>query len=175
MRLVYVRNNKIGSRLIRWLTKEKASHVALDFRAEEKVIHFHFFGCSIVERRSFYKEYEYGLAFTQVLEDFDAPYVSFMLARDFVQGSSGYSLKKLFRAAWNLVRYRGKATHLNLGNATDSFICTEIAYVVGHIYAKLKAHMILDTKKDYALVTPGQLKALIEERISENVKDNNSS
>lgn len=117
--LLFTRNNTVVSRLIRAITGEKVSHVAIDLG--DFIVHASFPIITTVSKKDFYKKYEVLYNIEEELVVNPVEYIGRF-----------YDFSALFFAGvlYLLRKLTGKRLYkTNLFNITGLFMCTELAQV----------------------------------------------
>lgn len=144
MQILFVRSNKIGSRLIRWMTGEPCSHVAMRI-GDNLVIHSKFSGVDIDLWSTFIKEYK----LVHVLEPLESAVseqeVIERLSLD-LEGAQYDYMGILYFGIHLLFKKMGISIgKKNAWAKTSNYMCTEL---VGELV----------DEKDNSLLTPEELK-----------------
>lgn len=147
MRVIFTRSNKIGSRIIRLVTGEPVSHVAIGFTSTmDMVAGMTFSGLTIESSEKFLAAHEIYAAYTV-----DAPTL-IVWDRIKSQIPRGYDFPGMIWLGLAILCRRafGFKIKRNPWNKKDLSFCTEFA------------DMVLGTE-DGAIVTPGELLAKLEQ------------
>ncbi len=165
MKLLFVKANKVGSKLIRWGVGEPASHVAVMFNSSELVYHSYVVGIKKDIKRKFFDTYE---VVSHIDFDFPEDREFFNDFLDNVPDKNSYDYSALFYFGWRafLKKYFNRDfPRLNGWQKTEGFLCTEVTYLLAEVLAKRLGIMILPEDKDLAMVTPSHLYTLLCDKI----------
>lgn len=167
MRLVFVKANKIGSKIIRWGTGEPASHVAVIFEHNAHFYHSYLTGIhletdqEIIDGYDIVSEINIHLNLEQERRVHD-------IFKASISPSSFYDYLALGYFTYRAVlhKFLGKDyPRMNAWQEGEGFLCTEVAYLVANALTTELATMVLPENFDYSMVTPWQLYELLVERI----------
>jgi hypothetical protein len=173
MKLLFVRSNKLGSRIIRWGLGEPVSHVAVDIPAGI----YHSYGTGIIKssRDAFHAVYtvhrSLEISFPETLQQ-----AATELFESYVSPHDGYDYPALaffaFRAMLKkLLRVPFPKT--NRLQVIESFLCTEIVYLVAQVHAELVGDaLLLEVGDDLAMHSPWELYQILEKRLGTHAKNN---
>jgi len=166
LKILFVKANKIGSKIIRWGLNEPASHVAVQFGTSAMVYHSYLTGIREAHETDFHTDYD--IVSEIDLDLFDE---SFILSRfeDAIPKKQTYDYPALFYFAWRgfLYKYFHRPfPRLNSWQEGGGFLCTEITYILAEILAEELAVMILPEDKDIAMVSPWTLYQLLKDNLS---------
>ena len=167
MRLLFVRADKIGSRIIRWGLSEPASHVAVEFNTSDLVYHSYVIGIRAATKRHFHANYDVVSSVSfNLTEDQDRKcFTDFF---DSIPVKQSYDYPALMYFGWRafLKKYfNHDFPRFNTWQKTEGFLCTEATYLLAEVLAQRLGIMILPEDKDLAMVTPSQLYALLCDKI----------
>lgn len=167
MKLLAVRADKIGSKIIQWGTKEPASHLAVSVFDAPTVFHSYGTGIVRIPENQFFQIYE-------VVDEVNLPLSmrqekdAHIYMREVSGTTNSYDYPALAYFAFRATLHKFFGTRYPLVNrwqTTEGYICTEVAYPVAEIYAELTGKMILPDDRDLAMVTPYQLLQHVKRRI----------
>ncbi len=167
MRLLFVKADKIGSKIIRWGLSEPASHVAVEFETSDLVYHSYVIGIRAATKRHFHETYDvvssvrFNLSPTEDRECFNDFF-------DSIPDKQNYDYPALIYFGWRafLKKYFNRDfPRFNDWQKTEGFLCTEATYLLADVLARRLGIMILPEDKDLAMVTPSQLYTLLCDKI----------
>lgn len=163
MRLVFVKADLIGSRIIRWGTGEDVSHVAIISDAFKLVIHSYGYGVQVDALSHVLEKYK-------IVHSIDVPmstHNEFLMLEYLKQfdHEAGYDYGALTYFTWRAFLhkvFRVPYPTFNSWEDTDKFLCTEAAYIFLEAYALfLNKTIIID--KNISMLTPYQLYLQLKE------------
>jgi hypothetical protein len=156
VKILFVKSNLLGSKIIRWGLNEESSHVAIQFNS--LIVHSSVFGVSLVWNKSFYKHYkvvneldysdrldlrEEDKVFCGIMDNYDESRYDYSALIYFIFRGL---LKKLFKIPF---------PNKNPLNEANSFLCTELI-------SKLPKRLTVDI--DYSITSPDRLYPLLKEK-----------
>ena len=168
MRLMFVYADKLGSRIIRWGLKEPVSHVAVDTQTEKGIYHSYGSGIRQVSRQDFHDDYTvYRSLYIHFPENLQAQAVAKF--ESYLSPHYRYDYPALgFFAFRALLRrtLRIPFPKTNRMQLIDSFLCTEVVYLVAQVYAEMSGKLILQPDDDLAMLSPWAVYHIIKGRLS---------
>ena len=157
MNLLFVKSDKIGSKIIRWGLGEDVSHVIVEFDGKYHQ-YFHSYGMRLQPLSP--KEYAaIGYEVVHKIELY-LPYEEECVAQDMYYKDSKYQLYDYpsfvyfgWRAALKKF-FDVPFPKRNSANERDKTLCTEALYLAADIFADITGYVILPTDMDLAITTP---------------------
>lgn len=167
MRIVFVKADKIGSKLIRWGTGEPASHVGIIFDTVDLAYHSYATGIREETKEHFTDFYDI-VAEVKITATPDQEKQLQKAFKEFIPDGNTYDWPALlyfgYRAALHKFLNRPYPV-LNSWQEHNGFLCTEITYISAELVATILGYQILSDDFDLAMVTPWGLFLLLVERI----------
>lgn len=168
MNLLFVKSDKIGSRLLRWGLDEDVSHVIIEFNGKYHQ-YFHAYGMRLQPLSD--KEFA-AIGYEVVYKiELYLPYEEECVAQDMYYKDSKYQLydyPSFVYFGWRAALKKFFDTPYpirNSANERDKTLCTEALYLAAEIYADITGHIILPTGMDLAITTPKSSYLQISEHV----------
>lgn len=167
MNFLFVKSEKLGSRIIRWGTDEPASHLAVEFEREGVVYHSYGTGIQRVWDYTFKNDYEVVASVTIPTTEIQEKYIENYLKRSSTYQKYDYMALCYFAFRAALHKFLGISMPTqNTLNVPDNDLCTELAYLAAEGLVKAGGPMILPEGRDLAITTPWQFKKLLQLKLN---------
>lgn len=168
MKLLAVKADMIGSKIIRWGLREPASHLAVQFSTTNETFHSYATGIHNETKAVFNAKYEIVGTLDLPLSEYKET-LALRLFKDSIPAHNSYDYGAMFYFAYRAALFRVFQTpfpRLNSWQQDEGFLCTEAIYLAATVYAQQTGIMILPDDKDYAMVSPWQALQLVKERLT---------
>lgn len=168
MKILFVRSNKIGSKIIQWGLDEPVSHVAVEFSDAHLIYHSYGSGITVVEPYEFYEKHSViGSISLNVASDEEIH----RLFKSSIPPRHGYDYLGLLYFTWRgfLKKFFNRPLpRLNAWQEQENFLCTELDYILCNTLAEKTGLMLLPENYDIAMLPPWQLFKLMQTKIAVN-------
>ncbi len=167
MKILAVKSDKIGSKIIRWGIDEPASHIVIEFPLSQVAYHSYIFGIEAKWGHELRKHYK-------IVGEIDlkiSPQVEkkcLDIFRESIPRKQHYDYGAIIYFGWCALMHKlfnRPYPRLNDWNEDEGFLCTEIIYLLATALAKEAAIMILPDNHDLAITKPWETINLIAERL----------
>lgn len=167
MKILAVKSNKIGSKIIRWGTEEPASHIVIEFPLSHVSYHSYIVGIEARWTAELKKEYATVGEISLTLP-YEVEKKCLQIFRESIPKTPRYDYPAIIYFGWRALlnkTFKIPYPKLNDWQEDEGFLCTEIIYLLANALAVEAGIMILPDDHDLAITRPWEVINLIAERL----------